>query len=147
MFNIPMKTSGALSADDLLSLNQTGTAGFPENNVAQAQTANNRPVQNPSFQNNYQQSAQNQGFQNNYQQPVQNQSVQNNYQQPVRNQPVQNNFQQPVQNSQPIAPKQRPQGTGVRLKKGQKTSLSQMNPNLSEIQVCLGWDILNHMRP
>ena len=169
MFNIPMKTSGALSADDLLSLNQTGTAGFPENNVAQAQTANNRPVQNPSFQNNYQQSAQNQGyqnnyqqpaqnqgfqnnyqqpaqnqgFQNNYQQPVQNQSVQNNYQQPVRNQPVQNNFQQPVQNSQPIAPKQRPQGTGVRLKKGQKTSLSQMNPNLSEIQVCLGWDILN----
>ena len=50
---------------------------------------------------------------------------------------------QPMQAAQPIAPKQRPNGGGVHLKKGQKTSLSQMNPNLSEIQVCLGWDVLN----
>ncbi|MBQ3969473.1 MAG: TerD family protein [Clostridia bacterium] len=48
-----------------------------------------------------------------------------------------------MQNTQPVAPRQRPQGTGVHLKKGQKMSLSQINPNLSEIQVCLGWDILN----
>ena len=179
MFNIPMKTSGALSADDLLSLNQTGAAGLPANNVGQAQNSqpvqnnyqqpaqnqgyqnnyqqpaqnqgyqNNyqQPTQNQGYQNNYQQSAQNQGYQNNYQQSAQNQGYQNNYQQSAQNQGYQNNYQQPTQNqpvnSQPIAPKQRPQGTGVRLKKGQKTSLSQMNPNLSEIQVCLGWDILN----
>ncbi len=133
MFNIPMNTSGALSADSLLALNQTGSAGLPTNNVGQTQqTVNaNQPVQN-----NYQQPAQ-----NNFSQPVQ-----NNYQQPARNnfsQPAQNNYQQPVQNTQPIAPRQRPAGTGVHLKKGQKTSLSQINPNLSEIQVCLGWDILN----
>ncbi|MBQ5565675.1 MAG: TerD family protein [Clostridia bacterium] len=45
--------------------------------------------------------------------------------------------------NQPAVSRQRPAGTGVKLKKGQKVSLSQMNPNLSEIQVCLGWDILN----
>ena len=154
MFDIPMKTSGAMSADDLLALNQTGSSGMPANNVGQAQNGyGSQPAQSQGFQNNYQQPAQNQGFQNNYQQPAQNQGFQNNYQQPAQNQgyqptpqnqPVQNNFSQPVQqNSQPIAPKQRPQGNGVHLKKGQKTSLSQMNPNLSEIQVCLGWDILN----
>lgn len=117
MFNIPMNTSGALSADGLLALNQTGSGGLPTNNVGNPQqTANaNQPVQN------------------NFQQPVQ-----NNF-----NQPPQNNFQQPVQNTQPPTPRQRPSGTGVHLKKGQKTSLSQINPNLSEIQVCLGWDILN----
>ena len=119
MFNIPMKTSGALSADSLLSLNQSGASGSPANNIGQAQTAPN-----------------------NFGQPMQNQPVQNNFAQPMQSQPVQNNFSQPMQ-SQPIAPKQRPQGTGVHLKKGQKTSRSQMNPNLSDIQVCLGWDILN----
>lgn len=117
MFNIPMNTSGALSADGLLALNQTGSGGLPSNNVG-----------------NPQQTA------------IPNQPVQSNFRQPVQNsfnQPPQNNFQQPVQNTQPPAPRQRPSGTGVHLKKGQKTSLSQINPNLSEIQVCLGWDILN----
>jgi len=177
MFDIPMKTSGSMSSDDLLALNQTGVSGLPANNVGQAQNNNNnQPVQNQGYQNNFQQPAQNQGYQNNFQQPAQNQGYQNNFQQPAQNQGYQNNFQQPaqnqgyqnnfqqpaqnqgyqnnfqqpaqaqnrpIQNSQPVAPKQRPQGTGVHLKKGQKTSLSQMNPNLSEIQVCLGWDILN----
>lgn len=43
---------------------------------------------------------------------------------------------QPVQNSHPAA-------TGVILRKGQKTSLTQMSPNLDNIEVGLGWDIKN----
>lgn len=45
------------------------------------------------------------------------------------------NYQQPVLN-QPNA-----DNRGVSLKKGQKTNLSKMNPNLDEIDVCLGWDV------
>lgn len=37
--------------------------------------------------------------------------------------------------------KQRPAGGGVIIKKGQKTSLSQMNPALDLIEVGLGWDL------
>ena len=102
MFNIPMNTSAPLSADSLLSLNQSSNSAVAPNNAAQ-------PMQQP--------------MQNNFNQPMQ--------------QPTQNNF------GQPAPAKKRPQGKGVHLKKGQKMSLSQMNPNLSEIQVCLGWDILN----
>lgn len=127
MFDIPMKTSGAMSSDSLLSLNQTASAGLPNNNIGVA----------PMQQNNY--NAQ-QGFQNNmnYGQPQQ-----GGFNSGMVAQPMQNNFQQPMQNTQPPAPKERPKGNGVHLKKGQKISLSQMNPQLSQIQVCLGWDILN----
>lgn len=81
------------------------------------------------------------------QQPVQqpiNQSyqepVQQVYQEPVQ-QPMhmQGQYQQPVQ--QPMQPRQRPSGTGVILKKGQKTSLSKLNPNLDLIEIGLGWDL------
>lgn len=48
--------------------------------------------------------------------------------------PVQQPMQAPV-------PKQRPAGNGVILKKGQKASLTQMNPNLDLIEVGLGWDL------
>ena len=45
-------------------------------------------------------------------------------------------------NQQPQAqPRQRTFGNGVVLKKGQKTSLSQMCPGLDLIQVGLGWDL------
>lgn len=40
-----------------------------------------------------------------------------------------------------MQPKQRPAGGGVIIKKGQKTSLSQMNPSLDLIEVGLGWDL------
>ena len=99
MFNIPMNTTGALSADNLMALNKP----------AAAPTAGQVPVQNVS--------------------------------QPMNTQPPQT-FNQPM-NTQPPAARQRPQGGGVRLKKGQKTSLSQMAPNLTQLQVCLGWDLLN----
>ncbi len=129
MFNIPMNTSGALSAEGLLALNQTGSAGMPANNVGQPQQTanfNQPPMQSQPA--------------NTYQPPMQNQPA-NTYQPPRQSQPA-NTYQPPMQN-QPAVSRQRPAGTGVKLKKGQKVSLSQMNPNLSEIQVCLGWDILN----
>lgn len=53
----------------------------------------------------------------------------------TQSQPV----QQPIQ--QPVQPTQRPQGNGVILAKGQKVSLSKMNPNLSILEVGLGWDL------
>ena len=42
---------------------------------------------------------------------------------------------------QPQPQRARPSGKGVIIKKGQKTSLSQMNPNLDFIEVGLGWDL------
>ena len=36
------------------------------------------------------------------------------------------------------------QGGGVILQKGQRTSLTEMNPNLDKIRVCLGWDVGNN---
>ncbi len=160
MFDIPMKTTGAMSANDLLSLNRTAGAGMPGNNIGTAPMQ--QPVSNaqPNFQNNMnynqpQQGGFNQGMasqpmQNSFSQPMQNTQPQQNFSQPMQNTQPQQNFSQPMQNtqpqqnfSQPPAPKQRPKGTGVQLKKGQKISLSQMNPQLAQIQVCLGWDILN----
>ncbi len=43
---------------------------------------------------------------------------------------------QPQFNSKPM-----PSGNGVILKKGQKTSLTKISPNLSNIRVGLGWDV------
>lgn len=57
--------------------------------------------------------------------------------QPQITQPV-----QPVMQPAP-APKQRPSGTGVHLKKGQKIALAQPGENLSVIEVRLGWDVTN----
>lgn len=110
MFDIPMNTKGALSADSLLSLNNGGMAAQPQSQPVMQQPQSQPMMQQPQSQ------------------PM--------MQQP-QSQPV---MQQPQQQAMPT---QRPTGNGVHLKKGQKTSLTQMNPNLSEIQVCLGWDILN----
>ena len=117
MFDIPMSTKGALSADSLLSLNNGGMAAQP-----QSQPVMQQPQSQPMMQ----------------QQPQSQPAMQ----QPVMQQPQSQPMMQQPQ-SQPVVPTQRPTGNGVHLKKGQKTSLTQINPNLSEIQVCLGWDILN----
>lgn len=74
--------------------------------------------------------------QKNYQQPQQ------NYQQPVNQQ----TYQQPAQSvpmQQATQHKQRPQGNGARLKKGQKIALTQPGQSLGTIQVCLGWEVVN----
>ena len=110
MFNIPMNTKGALSADSLLSLNNGSAMTQPEQGQPMMQPQQSQPVmqQGPSMAR------------------------------PQQSQPVMQ--QNP---SMAPTPRPRPTGNGVHLKKGQKTSLTQMNPNLSEIQVCLGWDIKN----
>ncbi|MDE7390335.1 MAG: TerD family protein, partial [Lachnospiraceae bacterium] len=130
MFNIPMNTKGALSFDTLTSINNGAVGVQQPQGVPTQNTQPMAPVM-----------------------PVQNTQpmasaipVQNT--QPMgsavpEQQAHQATASVPVQNTQPMVPRQRPQGNGVHLKKGQKTSLSQMNPTLSEIQVCLGWDILN----
>ena len=47
-------------------------------------------------------------------------------------------------NNQPQVQRQRPQGNGVHLKKGQKVALAGANGGqLSSIKVCLGWDVIN----
>ncbi|MBQ1546640.1 MAG: TerD family protein [Clostridia bacterium] len=120
MFNIPMTTSGALSASSLMSLNSTPAGGgMPTNQTTSAPNTQPGFNQAPNTQQGFNQAPNTQrGF----------------------NQPM--NTQQPMQPAAP-ARVQRPAATGVKLKKGQKQSLSQLNPQLSEIQVCLGWDLLN----
>lgn len=109
MFDIPMKTSGAMGVNDLMSNLMGG--GSP-----QAQSQYSQPVQ-----------------QQQYTQPVQ-------QPQPQYTQQPQMQYQQQIQ---PVQPKQRPQGNGVHLKKGQKVNLAQNGEVLSNIQVCLGWDLNN----
>lgn len=77
------------------------------------------------------------------QQQVQSQPT--NYEQPVNT-----NTQQQVQQvsySQPVQQRasQRQFGNGVSLVKGQKTSLTKLNQNLNNIEVCLGWDVKNQV--
>jgi stress response protein SCP2 len=75
-----------------------------------------------------------------YQQPQQNQFNQQEQQNQFNQQQQQNQFnQQPQQNQ--FTAKQRPQATGVNLKKGQKVSLTKMNSSLDNILVGLGWDV------
>ncbi len=59
-------------------------------------------------------------------------------------QPQQNYNNQPQMQAQPQVQRQRPQGNGVHLKKGQKVALAGVNGGqLSNIKVCLGWDLVN----
>lgn len=78
-------------------------------------------------------------------QPQYTQPVQSQYTQPVQQQQPQYTQQPQIQyqQTQPVQPKQRPQGNGVHLKKGQKVNLAQNGEVLSNIQVCLGWDVTN----
>lgn len=119
-FDIPMNTKGAL---DLNSMIQGGLGG----NTAQSQVQMQQPMQ----QNFNQQTQMQQGYMQ--QQPQ------------MQAQPVQQGYtQQHQMQAQPVQPKQRPQGGGVHLKKGQKVALAGANGGqLSNIKVCLGWDILN----
>ena len=151
-----MNTKPSLSLDSLSSMgdgaqpmynqapvqNGFGAPAQPQQQMTQpqAQQSWGQPTQAPQpMQNSYQQPAQNQGFG----QPA---PAQGGFSQPTQVlQPMQNSYQQPA--PQPMqsapaapAPTQRPSG-GVILKKGQKTSLTKMNPNLDLIEVGLGWDL------
>ena len=124
MFNIPMNTKPSLSLDSLSSM---GDGAQPMYNQAPVQNGFGAPAQ-PQQQMVQPQAQQSWG------QPTQApQPMQNTYQQPAP---------QPMQSAPAApAPTQRPSGGGVILKKGQKTSLTKMNPNLDLIEVGLGWDL------
>ena len=114
-FDIPMNTKGALD------LNAMVQGGLGRQSAMQAQ-----PQQSNSFGQ--------MGGQQNFNQPMQ--QPQQNFNQPM--QQPQQNFNQPMQAP---APKQRPQGNGVHLKKGQKVALGAPGQTLTSIKVGLGWDV------
>lgn len=127
MINIPMNTKPAL---DLSSFAGGSGLGAP----TQSQPMNNQGFGAPVMDQGFNQPQQN----NNYAQAPM--GVGQNYGQPAYQQaPVQQQAQPAYQQ----APVQRPAGGGVILKKGQKVDLMKSNAALSEIDVCLGWDILN----
>lgn len=161
MINIPMNTKPAL---DLSSFAGGGSGLGAPSPAPQAQPMNNMGFDNQGMGMNNMGNMGNmnsmdnmggnfgQAPMNNYQQaPVQ----QPTYQQPAPAQPVyqqapvqQPVYQQPAPAPAPVqqaapAPVQRPAGGGVILKKGQKVDLMKSNAALTEIDVCLGWDILN----
>ena len=113
-----MSSKGAMDSSSLLALNGGMQQSVPNNQPQQ-------PVQRPQMQ-----------------QPVQ---------RPQQQQPINNNQQSygmtgtgnmNGQMQQPVT-KQRPQGNGVHLKKGQKFALTQPGQQLGIIDVCLGWDVAN----
>lgn len=139
-FDIPMKTTGAMDSSSLLSLNRGGASSQAQQPI-QNTMDNSATYQQPAFEQ--------QATQNTYGQQMQ--AQQNTYgQQPVQ-QVQQQNYNQQFSQPQPQAvqsqvqqTKQRPAGTGVRLKKGQKFGLAGANGSaLSNIKVALGWDITN----
>jgi stress response protein SCP2 len=139
MFDIPMNTKGAM---DLNSIAQGGLSA----NASVSQTQQyQQPFQQPQYnqqQYNQQYNAQVSQTQQ-YQQPVQQQQQYGQqYNTPMQqqyNQPAQQ-YQQPVQQQT----KSIPQGNGVHLKKGQKITLASSNGGqLTSVNVCLGWDVLN----
>ncbi len=153
MFDIPMKSSGAIGLSQLDSSNfAKNTQQNVNNQTPQTNFSSPQPMQQPAQQNFGAPQPVQQEFgapQNNFSapQPMQ-QPAQQNFgaSQPVQQgfgtpQATQPNFGAPQTMQQPVQPKQRPAGNGVILKKGQKTSLSKMNPNLDLIEVGLGWDL------
>ena len=148
MINIPMNTKPAL---DLGSFASGGGLTPPAGNP-QAQPMNNMGGNQGNWNQPAQQPMNNQGgWDQPAPQPAQ-QAPQQNWGQPQQNYgqaPQNNNYglpaPQPQQSySQPApAPAQRPSGGGVILKKGQKVDLMKSNAALTEIDVCLGWNILN----
>lgn len=114
MFNIPNNIKPSLSLDG----NNNNMNGTQEN---QSQNIPQQSVQ----QNQYE----------HFQQPSQQQnSCSNNYN---------NTGNCGNTNNANIINRNNTSGQGVILAKGQKVSLFKLNPNLDEVDVCLGWDVSN----
>lgn len=120
-FDIPMNTSGTFTTDSLVSINN---GALKNGGTAQGQPM--QPQQVQPQQNLNQANMQ-------FSQPGQ----------PMNAQPFPQG--QVGQSNQGVTPiKQRPQGNGVILKKGQKVNLAPPGGGaLQNIQVCLGWDLVN----
>lgn len=117
-FDIPMNTKPVMGTDSLMGL-MGGTTPPPSQSVSMQQPQMGMPSNNMGM----------------------------TQQQPQMGMPNNNyggmNTQPQQQMQQPITPKQRPSGNGVHLKKGQKVNLAQQGQTLTNIKVCLGWDIMN----
>ena len=150
MFDIPIQMNSKPGLDlnslssSVPSANQP--AQQPQNNYNnQAQNSYNQPQSNYNnqAQNSYNQpqSNYNNQTQNSYNQPQSNYNnqTQNSYNQPQSNynNQAQNSYNQPQSN---YNNQTQQSGGGVILKKGQKTSLSKIAPNLKNIRIGLGWD-------
>lgn len=124
MFDIPMNTKGAMGSDSLMAL-MGGSAGAAPNAGADAGA----------------------GMGANTEMGVGAGAAPQQYQQVQQPQPMPQQQYQQVQQPMPMqqqpVPKQRPQGNGVHLKKGQKFALAQAGQSLGILKVCLGWDVLN----
>ena len=149
MINIPMNTKPALDLGAFSGgsgLNPAGLSGDMNNQMnmgSQMGGYTGAPAGNNFNNMNGVGTMQNQGYgqpqQQNYGQQTQSYSQpQQNYNQQV----PQQSYSQPVQPMQ-TQTKQRPAGGGVILKKGQKVGLTAGGAALTNIQVCLGWDIKN----
>ena len=138
-----MNSKPPMGLSDLANMS-SGSAPMQQ---APAQQAPQAPQQNwgQPQQNWGQQQPMQQGGFNQAPAPMQQPQQQQSWNQPQQAAPapMQQNFNSaPAPTPAPMA-SQRPAGGGVVLKKGQKTSLSKMNPNLDNIEVGLGWDIKN----
>lgn len=156
MFDIPMKTTGAMDSSSLLALNG-GVAAQPQqmpqqqqpmpqqqyNQQMPQQMPQQQMPQQPMPQQQYSQQPMPQQRQYSSQQMPQQQMPQQQampQQQMTQQQPM---VQQPMPQQQ-AAPQQRPSGNGVHLKKGQKFALAGQNgAQLTNIEIGLGWDLVN----
>ena len=129
MFDIPMNSSGAMGTDSLMNL----MGGSAPSTTQSAPTQ--QPQVNPQSTGNY---GGNVGM--NMQAQPQGGNVGMNMQAQPQGGNVGMNMQAQPQMNTPIQPKQRPQGNGVVLKKGQKVPLG---AGLTSVKVGLGWDITN----
>ena len=152
MINVPNNVKGALDLGSSGNMNVSNTSTFNNqgmnmNSYNNQNQYNNSNGFNNSGMNNYNsqqtfnnnQNNYNQNMNNNYNAPNNNVNMQqnnfNNGQNNFNNMQSNNNFnnQSPNMNQN--------SGGGVILSKGQKVSLSKMNPNLDLVDVCLGWDV------
>ena len=163
MINVPEKVKGALSLGDLSAMGNTNGANMSSFNN---QSMNNYNDSNmTSFNNQGMSDYNNQGINNyNNQQSYDTQSnyntnmnsnynaqnnnmAQNNFSNMQNNNMPQNNFSNVQSNNIGLnnfsnnPNMNQNNGGGVILSKGQKISLSKMNPNLDLVDIGLGWDV------
>ena len=161
MINVPEKVKGALSLSDLSSMGNTNGANMSSinnqgmsslnnqgmNDYYNQQSFNNQSNYNINANNNY--NSQNNigqnnfnNTQNNFNNTQSNNMSQNNFNNMQNNNMYQNNSFNNGANMNVQSPNMNQNhGGGVILSKGQKVSLSKMNPNLDLVDVCLGWDV------
>ncbi|MDD5793532.1 MAG: TerD family protein [Clostridiales bacterium] len=158
MINVPNKVKGALDLGSSGNMNVSNTSAFNnqgmnmnsynnENQYGNSNGFNNSDMNNynnqQAFNNN--QNNYNPNMNNNYNAPNNNINMQqnnfNNGQNNFNNMQSNNNFNNGANFNNQSPNMNQNSGGGVILSKGQKISLSKMNPNLDLVDICLGWDV------